>query len=67
MKVEWTSRWQLRCTSCDETRALANVGGHRITSASMLKTTVGWCRTCRGPRLLAVEPAPRQREAKSEA
>jgi hypothetical protein len=67
MKVQWTSQWRLRCTSCDETTALASTGGNRVTTASMHKTTVAWCRTCCRPRLMAVEPAPRSREAEAKA
>lgn len=67
MKVQWTSQWQLRCTGCNETRELSSVGGYRVTTASMHKTTMGWCRTCCRPRLMAVEPVPRKREAKAEA
>lgn len=67
MKVQWTAQWQMRCTSCDEVRALPSVGGYRVATTSMHKSTVTWCRTCCRPRLMAVEPAPREREAKAEA
>lgn len=67
MKVQWTSHWQLRCTSCDETRPLARHGGMRITATSLHKYTVAWCRTCRRPRLISVEPMPQGEAAAAAA
>ncbi len=52
-----TGEWQIRCTSCDRARPLADVGGIRIGAASAGKRTLAWCRNCGFFRVAAIERA----------
>ncbi len=55
----FTSNWQTRCPGCHRIVNLAELGVRRDAPRGMLKSTFGWCRSCRTVRLFKVEPAPK--------
>lgn len=47
--------WYACCTRCGRTRTLASVGGIRIRgNRNANKATLGWCRACRGLRIIRI-------------
>lgn len=47
--------WYARCTRCGRTRTLARVGGVRLGgNPAASKVTLGWCRACRGLRVIQI-------------
>ncbi|UYV11645.1 MAG: hypothetical protein NCW75_10085 [Phycisphaera sp.] len=47
--------WHACCTRCGRTRTLASVGGIRLGgNRSAVKATLGWCRGCKGLRLVRI-------------
>ena len=58
--AEESAGWRIRCLSCDASRSVWEVGGVRWKAASAAKRKLAWCRACGGPRLAAVEWAPKQ-------
>ena len=57
-KLDLTADWQVRCPKCGRNRDVRELGGFRYAtrSAGIGKRTLGWCRGCRGMRLLVIEP-----------
>ena len=52
--------WKLQCTRCARTRTLASAGGIRIGgNRNARKATLGWCKGCRGLRIIRVVHASR--------
>lgn len=52
--------WHARCTRCGRTRTLASVGGIRLGgNRDAIKATLGWCRACRGIRVIRIIHARR--------
>ena len=58
MMPGYTPRWRVRCVRCRTTRDASQVGIVRLGAWSWLNRTVGWCSTCRGLRVLAIERQP---------
>lgn len=58
--------WQLRCTTCGRRKPLHRAGGVRIGLKPIGKRTVGFCKSCRSLRLVAVEVRP-EAEGAAEA
>jgi len=54
--------WNVQCTRCGRTRALARVGGIRMgANRGATKATLGWCRGCRGFRIIRLVHESRMR------
>ena len=52
--------WYAQCTNCGRTRTLASVGGIRLGGTTKSrKSTLGWCRQCRGLRFIRIVHADR--------
>ncbi|MBC7818973.1 MAG: serine/threonine protein kinase, partial [Planctomycetaceae bacterium] len=47
--------WRIRCTKCNRSKPLGEVGGIRMGAASRGKWTLAWCSQCRGLRWAAIE------------
>ncbi len=47
--------WRIRCTKCDRSKPLGEVGGIRLGAKSRGKWTLAWCSQCRGLRWAAIE------------
>jgi hypothetical protein len=47
--------WQIRCTKCGATRDASEAGVIRIGARSVGKRTLGWCKSCRWFRFIALE------------
>jgi hypothetical protein len=50
-----TLRWQQRCTRCGATKGVATTRLFRLALPFPV-ILVGWCHTCRGVRMVAMEP-----------
>ncbi len=47
--------WHAQCNKCGRTRSLASVGGIRMGgNRNAEKVTIGWCRACRGLRVIRI-------------
>lgn len=55
--------WQIRCTKCNRSKPLGEVGSIRMGASSRGKWTLGWCSQCRSLRWAAIERAPATSEA----
>lgn len=52
--------WHAQCNKCGRTRTLASVGGIRLGgNRNATKATIGWCRQCRGLRVIRIVHADR--------